>query len=102
MITIKRTSCVGALSGLVLLLSLQVVQAAEMVVGMLNKISGRTITVTTVTGSSHDFRVNAAALVTDLTSRSKIDVSQLRPGSKVRVSSKGSTFMAVEVLEVPK
>jgi len=102
MVTIKRICRVGALSGLVLLLSLQVAQAAEMVVGMLSKVSGRTITVTTTTGSSQDFRVTAAALVTDLTSRSKIDVSQLRPGSKVRVSSKGSTFMAVEVLEVPK
>jgi hypothetical protein len=102
MFTFKRVGCIGVLTGLVMVLPLQAVQANDMMVGMLTKVSGRTITVTTNTGSSKDFRVHAAAYVTDLTSRSKIDVSQLRPGSKVRVSSKGSTFMAVEVLEVPK
>lgn len=99
---IRQIRLIMVLSGLALLMSFQMAHAGDMVVGMLSKVSGRTITVTTSAGASKDVRVRNSAYITDLTTRQKIVIEQLRPGSKVRVSSRGSEFMAVEVLEVPK
>lgn len=88
--------------GCTVFLSPYIAFAEGVLVGMLSKVSGRTITVTTSNGASKEFRISSNAFITDLATRKKIEATQLRPGSKVRVSSKGDSFMAVEVLEVPK
>lgn len=102
MLTSTRVSVLTLLAVFIMLTSFSEALADGVLVGMLSKVSGRTITVTTSSGTIKEFRISSGAFITDLATRKKIEVSQLRPGSKLRVSSRGDSFMAVEVLEVPK